>query len=66
MSSPTILIESWSSLGELYVLVNGVSYKYLADLACIKRFVEMVRYDRKPGLALNYLKTVAKSYERRS
>ena len=60
-SQTTVLIEYWSSLGEVGVIINGTRYVYSADLAVIKRFLDIYRNQHQPFAALNYLKTFAQS-----
>lgn len=61
-TGPRVLVSFWSSHGELELQIDGKFYIYRADLACIKRAIGMIRDDRRPGLALNYIKTVCTSW----
>ena len=56
-----LMIEYWSSYGEIQLIINGTRYLYQnVDVAVIRRFLYFVRIRRQPGHALNYLKSHAK------
>ncbi len=57
---PDILIEYWTSLGKIQLIISGKRYLYYADLAVIKRFLMIFRVWHQPGKALNYLKLQSK------
>ncbi len=55
---PLVIVEFWSSIGELGLIINGQRYLYRdLDMAVIKRFKYL--HKTKPGKALNYLKQYA-------
>jgi len=56
-------IRFYTKEGEIGVIINKVKYTYSLDAMFIPKIIEKTKY--APGKALNLLKKVAYSYERK-
>ena len=56
-------IRFYTKDGEIGVIINKVKYTYYLDAVFIPKIIKKTKY--APGKALNFLKEVAYSYERR-